>query len=384
MTRAKLPVPVGRTLDDDGACSAREIQQMWHAIDAARSPRARSAGLRSWPRALAAAALLAGLSAVAMHVLTNREPRPLQLAAGGALPLTIAPLAQFRAVDLGDGSRITVARGAELDLLESSATKLVLALRRGRARFDVRPHGPRTWQVECADVTVQVVGTAFVVERAAAEVRVSVERGVVLVRGQGVPDRVQRIGARARFVARDASVPAAPAEATPRGKLEPDGVTHSVEPSWREAARRRQWNSAWSTLRSDGLIQQTRRADRVEDLLLLADVARLSGHPQDAVAPLQRVSERSRDARAGLAALMLGRLRLDELDEPRRAAADLARALDLGLPGTLEQDARARIVQAYGRAGMREQARAAAAEYHRRFPRGARAEEVERWSGGGD
>jgi transmembrane sensor len=387
MIRAKLPVPLHRLLDDDRAASARELQQMWRTIDDARSARRRGRPVRASSSRLAAAALavvvLVGISLQAM--LSLREPRPLQLAGGGALPATIAPVARFRPAELDDGSRITVARGAKLDVLESSAHKLVLALRRGRARFDVRPNGPRAWQIDCGGVTIQVVGTAFVVERAPAEVRVSVERGAVLVLGERVPDRIQRLGAGAQLavVVGDASAPAAPTPDTraPHPQRESRAISLAAT-AWRDAARRKDWNRAWRALRSDGVVQHTRRADGIEDLLLLADVARLSGHPRDAIAPLRRVTEHGSDPRAALAAFMLGRLQLDELNAPGAAALDLSRALELGLPGSLEHDARARVVEAYGRAGMHPQARAAAADYHRRFPQGQRAQQVDRWSGG--
>jgi transmembrane sensor len=388
MSRAKLPIPIGRALDEGGACSERELQQMWHAVEAARRPGGDRQARPQWRGAFALAAIAAVLALASLQALRSRTPRALALAGGGPLPLTIAPLSRFRAVDLNDGSRITVARGSQLDMLESSARKLVLALRRGRARFDVRPHGPRAWQVECAGVTVQVVGTAFVVERTEEEVRVSVEHGVVLVRGEAVPDRVQRLSAGARLSARYAPLapvglvaPTAPSATPPDASASANDATRPAEGNWREAARRRKWSRAWRELREDGIEQQTRRADRVEDLLLLADVARLSGHPHEAVAPLERVTAWTRDARAGLAAFTLGRLQLDELDDPARAAEALSRALTLGLPAALEHDARARLVEAYARAGLRERARAAAADYHSRYPRGGRAEQVDRWSG---
>lgn len=390
MSNSKLPLPIGRELDDVAACDPRELQEIWRSVEAARRPAA-IVRTRTWRFALALAAVATTVLALAtLRALHSPSPRALELASGGALPLTIAPSSQFLAFDLNDGSRITVARGSQLEVLESSASKLMLALRHGRARFDVRPHGPRAWQVECAGVTVQVVGTSFIVERTDDEVRVSVERGTVLVSGEAVPDRVQRVSAGERLSARHGSSAAPVAPAAGAGSIAPpspvdggteDGAARAAESTWRESARRQKWKSAWQALRKDGLAQQTRSADRIEDLLLLADVARLSDHPEEAVAPLERVTERTHDARAGLAAFTLGRLRLDELEDPARAVADLSLALTLSLPASLEHDARARLVEAYARAGMSERARAAAADYHARYPEGRRAEQVDRWSG---
>jgi transmembrane sensor len=109
----------------------------------------------------------------------------------------------------------------------------------------------------------------------------------------------------------------------------------------------------------------------VTDLLVLADVARLSGHPADAVAPLERIlNDFSADPQAPLAAFAVGRLELDALGRPVRAAAALNRALALGLPQSLREDVRARLVEAYLRMGNRAAARAAADAYEREFPAG--------------
>jgi transmembrane sensor len=100
-------------------------------------------------------------------------------------------------------------------------------------------------------------------------------------------------------------------------------------------------------------------------------VARLSGHPADAAAPLERiVNHFGSDAQAPLAAFALGRLELDGLGHPGKAAAALQRALALGVPASLREDVRARLVEAYSRGGDREAARAAAEAYRREFPAG--------------
>jgi transmembrane sensor len=109
----------------------------------------------------------------------------------------------------------------------------------------------------------------------------------------------------------------------------------------------------------------------VADLLVLADVARLSGHAAEAVAPLERIlRDFPGNPQAPLAALALGRLELDTLDRPAKAAGALNRALSLGVPLSLREDVRTRLVEAYARAGNRAEARAAAAAYLREYPDG--------------
>ena len=100
-------------------------------------------------------------------------------------------------------------------------------------------------------------------------------------------------------------------------------------------------------------------------------MARLSGHPAEAVAPLQRIVDSfAADRQAPLAAFALGRLQLDDLNQPRAAAASFSRALELGVPVSLREDVRARLVEAYARAENWPAARAAAAAYVREFPHG--------------
>jgi transmembrane sensor len=100
------------------------------------------------------------------------------------------------------------------------------------------------------------------------------------------------------------------------------------------------------------------------------------------VAPLRRAIDRYRDdPRAAMAAFMLGRLYLDDLHDPAQAAAAFALSRTLGSDGPIAEDALAREVEAWVRAGDPQLARQRAQEYLRRFPDGHRAGEVRRISG---
>ena len=118
-------------------------------------------------------------------------------------------------------------------------------------------------------------------------------------------------------------------------------------------------------------------AERV-DWLAEADRARGEGRPADAVAPLERVAA-SGGRRAALAHYTLGRLWMDELDEPARAADALASAIDAGLPRTLEEPARHRHWAALVGAGRTERAVEAARAYLAEHPDGAHADPIRRW-----
>ncbi|HNF98185.1 MAG TPA: tetratricopeptide repeat protein, partial [Pseudomonadota bacterium] len=108
--------------------------------------------------------------------------------------------------------------------------------------------------------------------------------------------------------------------------------------------------------------------------------ARLSHHPADAVAPLSRLlREHATDPRAPLAAFTLGRVLLDELGRPREAAQSFLRVQELDPDGPLSQDALAREVEAWSRAGEQGVAHSRAEEYVRRYPTGRRLRSVRRY-----
>ena len=76
------------------------------------------------------------------------------------------------------------------------------------------------------------------------------------------------------------------------------------------------------------------------------------------------------DPRAPLAAFTLGRLQLDQLAQPRAAAAAFAQARALDPSGPLAEDALARQVIATALAGDKDEATRLATDYVALFPNG--------------
>jgi transmembrane sensor len=389
VTRVELPVK--DQLRDPAEGSA--LNRIWNQIDG-RALAAR----RRRRRVSLGGVVLATCAGLAVATFVRRDAGPLRLADGRALVAVDAVGAETR-VALSDGSALELGAGARFEPLESTGTTFIGVLQRGRAAFDVRPGGPRRWQIECGLATVEVVGTRFSCDRAPGRLRVAVEHGVVLVRGERVPDRARRLGAgeAIEVVAGAESVVeaeqagrttltttsgAAPTDDVPLAPVgdAPEGATtttagHTVP--WRELARRGRHDEAFVALGAQGVRRETQRLG-VSDLLALADVARLSGHPREAVAPLERIlSAFAHDPQAPLAAFALARLELDALDRPRRAETALERALALGTPQSLREDVRARLVEARDRAGERASARLAARAYLREFPVGRYRNEME-------
>ena len=360
--------------------SEETLARVWRGIDA-RAPRVRVRA-RVWAMA---SVVTAAAVAIAFATFERRDRGPLRFADGR--PLGAVEATPGGAVlAMSDGSRIELTAGARFTPLESTGTSFVAILERGSAHFEVRPGGPRRWQVECGLATVEVVGTGFDCARAPGRLDVSVQHGAVLVRGERVPDRARRLAAGETLEVLDA--PAAEATRAPAGELEasaaapeaPAATTVAAAPrreavaedagAWRELARGGHHREAFAALGPRGLLRETKRRG-VADLLVLADVARLSGHAVEAVAPLERIlREFPGDPQAPLAALALGRLELDTLDRPAKAATALNLALSLGVPHSLREDVRTRLVEACARAGNRTAARAAGAAYLREYPDG--------------
>jgi transmembrane sensor len=333
-------------------------------------------------------AMLAVAAIVVFGVLgvwsTRARPGPLRTRDGG----DVHAVAAFDATrtELSDGSVIALSKGAAVDVLDNSAQVFATLVTRGEVAFDVHPGGPRRWIVECGLATVEVVGTRFVVDRADDRVTVRVERGAVLVRSASiVPDRVRRLTAgESVTIAREVAhvpepTPSAPASIA---VIEPPAPSPSpstpTRPAWRELATKRDFSGAYRALGAAGIAAETSTAS-VDELFTLADVARLSGHPADAVVPLRRIAQTG-GSRGALGAFTLAKIELDSLGRAGEAADDFGRTIAMGVPGALVEDAHARRVEALARAGRREAARDAADAFSRSFPGSSRRSEVARWA----
>jgi transmembrane sensor len=242
-------------------------------------------------------------------------------------------------------------------------------LRAGKARFVVAHDPAHPFRVHAGPLVVEDLGTVFVVAVTIDGVAVEVQEGTVRVhRGDVAVDVVA--GERRDFAAEDRA-PAGGREAHPP-------ATAPAPPSrWRELAESGRYDDAYQALRAAG---PGAVRDDTTELLVAADAARLGGHPADAVPYLRRVVlGHARDPRASLAAFTLGRVLLDELGRPAEAADAFDRARAAG--GAMAEDALAREVEAWSKAGDPARARALANEYARTYPAGRRARAVEKFGG---
>lgn len=293
-------------------------------------------------------------------------------------------------VELQDGSAVTArSQDARVEALEVGAHAVTLKLEAGAARFSVAPNPTRPFRVLAKDVSVTVLGTVFTVALEPKGVRVAVERGRVRVQN-AVETRELGVGDSALF-ATGAAPAEVPSQAPPVIPLDLDALPHlpadaprpaagaTAGSSWRALAEEGNYSAALARLGAEG---SHAVRDTPEDLLLAADVARLGGRPDRAVASLQRViALHPFDSRAPLAAFTLGRTLLEQLGRPREAAQAFSTARRLDRAGTLTQDALAREVESWSRAGEAQLAGERAREYLKLYPHGRRVTAVKRLGG---
>lgn len=349
-------------------------------------------------RVLGAGAAVAGvllLALLAPRLVPRLEP-------GAALPVAGVPAPQ----QLQDGSVVAaLTPDTEVQTQEQTPGRIVVRLVRGSARFRVTRDVQRLFRVLADDVAVEVLGTEFIVTRAARQTQVNVERGRVRVRWEGgtaelsageqgsfpsAPDSLQE-----RLTADPPTAVPTPAPPTQLATEEPKAEPVEQEPasaqaalglvptvphrhpqykgikarrSWQDLAHAGQFEQAYTLLSS---VPLTAAAREPGELLLAADVARLSRHPAQSVEPLRRVIvDHAADPRASLAAFTLGRILLDDLGRPKEAAGFFGKTQELDPRGDLTEDALAREVEAWWRAGDTAQAQERAAAYVRRYPDG--------------
>ncbi|MEO1172984.1 MAG: FecR family protein [Myxococcota bacterium] len=270
-----------------------------------------------------------------------------------------------------DGSQARWTSDAEWQTRTESPSLVEVELRRGRGRFKVTKTPDRTFRVRCGAVTAEVLGTTFSVERESDQVRVDVSEGRVRVQG---PQGTTVLSAGETLTVSAAPKPEPETETETETPLVAAEAEERPTKRWQRSAKRGDMETAFK------LIKRQRVANKAEDLLLAADVARMTGHPDQALPYLRRVvREHQRDPRAPLAAFTLGKLLLEELGQPLRAADAFRKVGALKASSDLVEDALAREVECYFRAGDEERARERAERYVQRYPNGARRTLVERY-----
>ncbi len=286
---------------------------------------------------------------------------------------TLAP-----GLELGDGARVEPL-DADSEVLATTVAPDAVAVRlsRGGARFDVAAKPGRRFDVSAGQVALTVQSAAFAAYHDDGTLVVEVFRGEIMVAWPGGQQEVTA-GQRTRFpltAPRDATATVPPVASGARVKAPgPRGLEPSA--SWRVLADRGEFEAAHK------LVAVGKPLTAMDDLLLAADIARLSNHADAAVVVLRRALAIHRgDPREPIAAFTLGRVLLDELGSPLEAAVAFARARAADPDGPLAEDSLAREVEGWSRGGDLGEAERAARAYVVRYPDGRRLPAVRRHGG---
>ena len=321
--------------------------------------------------ALASTALLSVAAGVAL-ALQGGHGSAGATASNGPAAHAVAP----GAVRLREGSEIRpVSAASETRVVEESESHVLVELVRGAARYSVVPKPARTFEVHSGFVTVKVVGTEFVVERRAESTWVEVARGKVAVSWTGSDTEVTLGAGESGLFPRATARPAESAVGEREALALPEKERESTG-AYRARVARQDYTGAFALLSRD----PTLAGSSVQDLLLAADVARLSEHPSEAVPYLQRViREHPADERAPLAAFTLGRT-LSGLGRTREAMSMFGRVRSDWPSSTLAEDALLRQAEAASKLGELGTAVRLAEQYDHDYPKGRRRAEVRRYA----
>jgi transmembrane sensor len=346
-------------LPDSAGRVARQLEPAWGPERSARNLERIHRRRRRRP------VVLATLAAAALATLSV-----LFLRAGGVPSRAVpsAPVAEASAspkTTFADGSVARVSDGGELIVKLASSQRIESVLVAGAADFEVSKRPEREFVVRAGPVQVQVVGTRFRVERSGERTHISVSEGKVRVL-EGEVSTLLEAG-ESRFFPSQQPMVRAESSSSVAAAPSPAPAPAAARERFLDLARGGQYKAAYQVMsQSPAAIGSS-----AEDLMLAADAARLSGHPEQALGYLRRVTgEHPGDSRAPLSAFTQGRVLLSQLGRPAEAAEAFALSRRLRPSGSLAEDALAREAEARSRAGSETRARALAEQYVARYPGG--------------
>jgi transmembrane sensor len=308
--------------------SAERTDRMWRRLDAELGKK------RGPSRAVVVAAAMAAAAAVAMVAVgaRNRAVTPPPISRDDARP-------KDEGITLPDGSRLTPGPDAKTTVLVASPAAIRVRLDRGAATLDVVSEPRRTFVLEAGPAEVHADSAHFRAEFAGEPpvLSLAVDSGSVVVRS---PDGAALASLQAGQSWTLRSAPPEPSSLPPARVRTPPRPAPPPSTSARAP--------------------ELETPPTAQALFGRADEARLAGDPARAAQSLEQLCTLyPGDARAGVAAFQLARLRLNELGDPAAAARWFRVALAHPSAGTYREDAAADLVEALDRAGNVAECRAA-------------------------
>lgn len=288
----------------DAARLERQLAGAFARADQIRARRRMGKIASAWLAVVAVALLV-------FFLRPHTAPPPAMLALEG----TVIETDGAQSLTLADGTHIDFAARTRADFRSARPENVRIVLDHGEMDLDVAHVEGRTFEVVCGLHTVRVIGTRFHVLVDGPRFSVTVARGRVRVEG---PDGNVELGAGETFArgfeVADSGIAIAPA---------PPPSSVSIAPA------------------------PAPRVETAAELFSRAQSARLAGRAAEAARAFDDLRSHHRnDARAGLAAFELGRIRLDDLSDPAGAAEAFQDAVTLSPSASYREDAEARRVEA--------------------------------------
>jgi transmembrane sensor len=350
------------------------------------------------------AGVLALAVLTAMTALFVRRASPLAFTVGDGREVVpwLSATADPVPVVFSDGTRIVLAPFSSARVLSTDAHGAELVLEAGRTTATVKHRPGTAWRLHAGPYEVKVTGTKFELawDPALQEMSLVMDEGQVVVSGCGLAVRTVSAGQTLNVTcgsvldaggpssdeAEPSAQPVLPAATLtptpPKGpavaRVEPP-IVHRLSPqaveatSWQRLAAAGRYGDAFLAAQRGGLDATTEKAS-AQELLMLADTERLSGHSDEAEVTLQTLRRRyGGTAAAGVAAFHLGRLAFDRRGAYSIAGSYFALYLKEQPAGPFAREAAGRLIEARQRSGDSQGARAAAESYVTSFPDGPHA-----------
>jgi transmembrane sensor len=301
-----------------------------------------------------------------------------------------------RSIRFSDGTELGLNSAARVKINELSPDGARIVLDRGSLRANVVHRNASRWLFDAGPFQVRVTGTRFALswDEPTQQFHLSLDEGSVMVSGPGWAGE-RRVGTGERLdidlpdvaTATTAERPSAPSASASDLAAQAPLITStplSVRQNHRDIlsevralAKASKYRDAYAAADKIGIHSLGETAS-VDALALLADVARLSGHPDEARRLLERMRSRfpGTDAAAN-AAFLLGRMSADggQLGAARNWFIAYLNERPMG---ALAADARGRILESAVQSGDERSIRAGATDYLARHPKGPHAEMAER------
>jgi transmembrane sensor len=266
-----------------------------------------------------------------------------------------------------------------------------LIIESGKAQMAVIPRAHNHWTVRAGPFVVHVTGTRFDVAWDPVKDRFVLDlyegnvtlsgcvfgEGNAMIAGERVEAGCGVAEYRVSKLTPDAAQPPGDAAAAGSASSAAEPLGERARPDWLTLARAGRYGEAYRTAEAEGFDDLCAKSTAAS-LLLLGDVARLSGHTDQARSAYLRVRARfARSKSAAIAAFYLGRLELDA--NPTGSAKKwLLTYLEEMPDGPLSAAALGRLLEIQIAAHDHQSAVALARQYLDRYPSGPHAAAAER------